>query len=1228
MSHLGMEFLGGFRVTQDGIPLTNFESNKVRALLAYLAIESQRPHPRSSLAALLWPDWPDRSALSNLRYALSDLRKATGDRRADPPFLLISREAIQFNLESDHSLDVAEFTQLSDGPEVERLEQAVSLYKGEFLEGFSVGDAAPFEDWARLKAEQLHRTFLESLHLLAECLECGGEVGRALSYARQGAAAEPLDERAQRQVMHLLALSGRRSEALAQYEACREFLDNELGASPSAETTRLYEQILAGELEGFAPATFITAPYKPPAALETFPERERPVFVARERELKRLNCFLEAGLAGKGCVAFVTGGAGRGKTALLREFAWRASEAHPDLLVAAGSCNPYSGVGDPYLPLRTVLRSLMGNLDLAGSTGMIGRAQARSLSQALPQALGALLSSGSYLVGTFIPGGELLAQAESMGVIQPELRRFVEQSADKPYNLAQQHLFEQYFAVLRALSRDHPLLLLLDDLQWADSASAGLLYHLAGRLEGSRILAVCAYRPEEVALGRAGERHPLEKALVEIRRLCGEAWLDLNRSDENSGRDFVEVFLDSEPNRLGGGFREQLFERTEGHALFTIELLRAMRERGDLFKDPDGIWVEGPVLDWESLPARVEAVIAERIGRLDEGLHQTLSIASVEGEDFTAQVAARVKGVGEGQMLGELSRQLERRHRLVREQGELQIGRETLSRYRFGHALYQQYLYSQLGNAERRLLHGATAQALERLYGEHAAEIAPQLAHHWGEAKDKDKAREYLLLAGQEALGAYANLEAESHFRGALGLGPADRERAALLEGLGEALRRLGRRDEVVPVLRQGIDIYRQLGDLEGAARLYLCLSRALFNWDNCLDAWEACQEGMGLLEGAPDGPGLARLLAEAGRTAFFMHEAAAEEQCRRAIQMAERLGVPEAQAEARITLAMMIDDRYGNYTQTIQMLEEVIPFCETHGLWFSAQRAHINLGAWLGRYAIDIHSAYQQYLQAAELARQVGDIDQLFFCLENVAEGYLVFGNLAPIESVLANFLQQSTATKEQIRRFFEEKCSSTRVRLIYRGEWVQACETFRTLLENSREKQSFQNIAFNYFYLGYAQIELHCLTGTGDLAEAEAALVENLEMKEAVHISQTRLVKVYSLQGRFSEAHALLVELFKAPLKYRLEAKAIHALAERRWNQAASLTLKLIDLLQTTGFRWEWARALIDLGDIYAQRNQPGDPERAREAYQCSWDMFTEMEAPGYIQVLRQRLQSIPPI
>ena len=108
MPRLTLSFLGCFHVCLDDRPVTDFKSNKVRALLAYLAVEADRPHRREALAGLLWPDWPDRDALSNLRYALASLRRAIGDHTAAPPFLLITPHTIQFNPASDHWLDVAE----------------------------------------------------------------------------------------------------------------------------------------------------------------------------------------------------------------------------------------------------------------------------------------------------------------------------------------------------------------------------------------------------------------------------------------------------------------------------------------------------------------------------------------------------------------------------------------------------------------------------------------------------------------------------------------------------------------------------------------------------------------------------------------------------------------------------------------------------------------------------------------------------------------------------------------------------------------------------------------------------------------------------------------------------------------------------------------------------------------------------------------------------------------
>jgi DNA-binding SARP family transcriptional activator len=161
------------------------------------------------LAGLLWPDYPNASALNNLRDALSALRQAIGDRRADPPFLLITRDTIQFNTASDCSLDLSGLADLT-GLEIDQLEQVVSAYRGSFLEGFSC-DSAPFEEWILVRREQTNRQMLDALHRLAAHYEGCGEYERAITYARKQLELEPWDEDAHRQLMRALALNGQRS---------------------------------------------------------------------------------------------------------------------------------------------------------------------------------------------------------------------------------------------------------------------------------------------------------------------------------------------------------------------------------------------------------------------------------------------------------------------------------------------------------------------------------------------------------------------------------------------------------------------------------------------------------------------------------------------------------------------------------------------------------------------------------------------------------------------------------------------------------------------------------------------------------------------------------------------------------------------------------------------------------------------------------------------------------
>lgn len=283
MAYLALSLLGPFQVTLDGRAVTGFASDKVRALLAYLAVEADRPHRRQTLAGLLWPEWPESTARTYLRNALSNLRQTIDDHRAEPPFLLITREALRFNLASDHWLDVSAFTdqlatQSADQLTIHQLEAVVSLYRGPFLEGFSLKDSLAFEDWSLLTRERLLRQVLEALHRLAGYYEVGGYYRRACEVTRRQVELEPWQEQAHQRLMHLLALSGQRSAALAQYETCCRLLRQELDVEPTAETTRLYRRIRDGEAGALG-----VKRHNLPAPLTPLVGRERELSQLRER---------------------------------------------------------------------------------------------------------------------------------------------------------------------------------------------------------------------------------------------------------------------------------------------------------------------------------------------------------------------------------------------------------------------------------------------------------------------------------------------------------------------------------------------------------------------------------------------------------------------------------------------------------------------------------------------------------------------------------------------------------------------------------------------------------------------------------------------------------------------------------------------------------------------------------------------------------------------------------
>jgi tetratricopeptide (TPR) repeat protein len=669
------------------------------------------------------------------------------------------------------------------------------------MEGFSLKACPEFDYWMLLRRENASLLFLKALRSLALTQEAVGDWETALSSWRHLLKHEPWDEGAHRKVMALLAAHDQRCGALAQFAHCQQVLMDELGVEPEEATLNLYEQIRLGSYAVLSQKTWVwsTARRKTRPAVHLSKAAPNP-FVGRRSQLAVLDRALEMAMGGRGQVVLIVGEAGSGKSRLAQEFTFRALDQHKDLLAACGHCIAIPGLEDPYLPFREIVRMLAGSAECHPPHEMHPDHN-RRLAEAFPGVLHALVGSGADLVGSFIPIEDLEQRLETFGPgkkgWQTEYKLVLDRlsaglaGGSEYKGMHQPNPADATTRMLVDLSRRRPLILLVDDLQWADLGSIGLLHHLSKRLSGSRILLVAAYRQQDLALGRrllggGWDRHPLEPVLLEIQRELGEVRVDL---DQSEGMDFVNELVDSQPNNLGKEFRETLFHHTEGNPLFTLELLRAMQSRGDIRQDHSGSWVEGEGLDWDTLPARVEAVIAERLGRLLPLEKSLLLVACIEGEIFYAEVIADVLGLEPSQVIRLLSGSLSRDHQIVKGLpiGWVNPGKgaapRRLSRYHFSHHLFQKYLYNHLDPVERSCYHAAVAAFLEKFYAAAAVEIALPLAWHFEQAGSYIKAAEYLLLAGRQAVHLSALLQAKALFDRCLGLVrqlPQSRERIHL----------------------------------------------------------------------------------------------------------------------------------------------------------------------------------------------------------------------------------------------------------------------------------------------------------------------------------------------------------------------------------------------------------------------------------------------------------------
>lgn len=823
--------------------------------------------------------------------------------------------------------------------------------------------------------------------------------------------------------------------------------------------------------------------------------------LAREVELERLDGYLREALAGRGQVCFVSGEAGVGKTTLLQEFTSRALARHDSLVAVMGTCDAHTGSGDAFLPFREIMDQLTGEVEERSERAPARSRNAKRLQNVFLVAGETLVEIAPDLIGIVVPGATLLAKAgryvSGKTKWADNLRKQLEEqkphgSVTAPLDKAQ--VYEQYVNVLQRLSEVAPLLLLVDDLQWADTASLGLMFRLARRLEKSAIMLIGCYRPNDVAAGRDGQRHPLEAMLSEVKRYQGDVVIDLDDAGRANGREFVDSLLDKEPNRLDAGFRESLLAHTGGHPLFTIELLRDLQERGNLVKDPSGAWVLGGQLEWEELPSKVEGVIEERIARLEQAALRSLRVASVEGPQFTAEIVAKVQPTDVRELIRQLSESLQRQHRVVTADGLRRIGGRRVSTYRFAHHVMQSYLYRQLDEAEASYLHEDVGSALEELFGTEADQIAVQLARHFDLAGLPERAVPYLLLAARQSAARYASDQAFAHYRRALELMPPDD-----LDGRYEAMLAIVElHDHHGTASQQRLSDVQSLTELAERSGDPLRLARAHFQrayYEIAVSGYDATIEYARLAAEAAaplDDDGLeGRARTVLGRA--LMNKAdfeAAAAELQKGLVLTRLAGSTHGEGLALTYLGIM-NDITGNPVAALGYFRQVLDVHTRAGNRNHLAAAQLNLAVGLWRNG-DLVGARELLEQALRTAREQGDLSTEGTATGNLAMVLIAMGELElgqrTVEKALA--LNREHNGPYAVARTLGILADVLELRY----EYTAARAATREALELDVAVDDRQDQVFRLTSLGKLAMTF------GQNLEAERLLNEALELSEAI--------------------------------------------------------------------------------------------------------------------------------
>ena len=750
--------------------------------------------------------------------------------------------------------------------------------------------------------------------------------------------------------------------------------------------------------------------------------------VARDAELKHLLSALSAVALGGGRLVLLSGEPGIGKTRLAREVLAHAGAAGNVVLV--GRCfEQHTAV--PFFPFTELLGAALA-------------AAPSALKSDAPQRWPEL----AYLIPDFI-------RASPRRLEGPE---------------AQLRLFRATCSFLQALAEASPLVVLLDDLHWADATSLGLLLFLGRHITVSRMLILGTYRDAEV-----GRQHPLEGTVSDLLRELAVEEVHLHRLAANGTAALVRARLGSAS--VSDGLVSLIHRRAQGNPFFTEELLKAFVEKGAVATGEGGIGSHR-IAEVE-VPRSIRSVIGARLGRLPQQSQELLRLASLLGPEFDLEVLLTATGETEAEVLDALDAALEAG--II---GEIQSNRE---RFAFAHVLIQQTLYEEMPVHRRRRLHLRVGQALEQPPVAGSA-LSADKARHFLLGGDAERAARYAIEAGDHAALRYAHAEAAHQYQVALELLLDELDNAAraaeVQYKLGSELYDLNRLSEALATYEACLDRFKRLGDRQGEALAHWGIARLHQGLYDFAAAEPHVDEALRLWPAEGQGRELVLLLSDATRIkAFGGSDEAANELAERSLALAEHLGDAGLIAQALSGMAEVRGRITNRPPELIPTLDRAIKLASQAGNWRTLSRLYLARGT--NRMLVgDLEGNVTDRRHAVDAAERSGETERLSFAYRSLAPSLMWTGAWEEGRAAIRSALTLDPQQRHPYSTF------SSGVLAWMEGRPEDAAKYFEQFAAEARQKHDSQGVTVGLFELAGLKLQVD------RAAEAEAPSREALEL------------------------------------------------------------------------------------------------------------------------------------